>query len=46
MAEAFLDFLNSYLLSRQGYVAVEGVLSERMMLTDMAYQGTVLGPTL
>ena len=46
VAEAFLDFLNSYLLSRQGYVAVEGVLSECMMLTDMVYQGTVLGPTL
>ena len=46
VAEAFLGFLNSYLLSRQGYVAVEGVLSECMMLTDMVYQGIVLGPTL
>ena len=46
VAEAFLDFLNSYLLSRQGYVAVEGVLSECMMLTDMVYQSIVLGPTL
>ena len=46
VAEAFLDFLNSYLLSREGYVAVEGVLSECMLLTDMVYQGTVLGPSL
>ena len=46
MAGAFLYFLNSYLLSREGYVAVEGVLSECMLLTDMVYQGTVLGPSL
>ena len=46
VAESFLDFLNSYLLSREGYVAVEGVLSECMMLTDIVYQGTVLGPSL
>ena len=46
VAAAFLDFLNSYLESRQGFVAVEGILSECMLLTDMVYQGTVLGPAL
>ena len=46
VAPAFLDFLNSYLLSRQGFVTVEGALSECMLLTDMVYQGTVLGPPL
>ena len=46
MAPAFLDFLNSYLESREGFVAVEGALSECMYLTDMVYQGTVLGPAL
>ena len=46
VASSFLDFLNSYLESRQGFVAVEGVLSECMLRTDMVYQGTVLGPKL
>ena len=46
VASSFLDFLNSYLECREGYVAVEGVFSECMLLTDMMYQGTVLGPTL
>ena len=46
VAVSFLDFLNSYLESRHGFVAVEGALSECMRLTDMVYQGTVLGPTL
>ena len=46
VAPSFLDFLNSYLESRQGFVAVEGILSECMLLTDMVYQGTVLGPAL
>ena len=46
VAASFLDFLNSYLESRQGFVAVEGALSEVMLLTDMVYQGTVLGPCL
>ena len=46
VAPAFLDFLNSYLESRQGFVTVEGALSECMLLTDMVYQGTVLGPSL
>ena len=46
VAPAFLDFLNSYLESRRGYVTVEGTLSECMLMVDMVYQGTVLGPTL
>ena len=46
VAPAFLDFLNSYLLPREGRVAVEGAMSESMTLCDMVYQGTVLGPTL
>ena len=42
----YLDFLNSYLEPRIGHVAVEGVLSEVIDLTDTVFQGTVLGPTL
>ena len=43
---SFLDFLNSYLSFREGYVAVEGALSECMTLIDMVFQGTVIGPSL
>ena len=46
VAPTFLDFLHRYLESRQGFVTVEGALSECMLMTDMVYQGTVLGPTL
>lgn len=42
----FLDFLNDYLLPREGRVTVEGSISETMELCDMVFQGTVLGPTL
>ena len=42
----FLDFLNAYLLPREGLVRVEGALSEVMALLDMVFQGTVLGPSL
>ena len=42
----FLDFLNDYLLTREGYVRVEGALSEAMALANMVFQGTVLGPSL
>ena len=40
----FLDFLNSFLLPRQGYVTVENAVSQAMILCDMVFQGTVLGP--
>ena len=46
VADQFLDFLNSYLSPRLGYVAVEGVFSEVLDLADMCFQGTVLGPAL
>ena len=42
----YLDFLNAYLLSRQGIVLVEGKHSDPIILTDMVFQGTVLGPCL
>ena len=42
----YLDFLNAYLLSRQGVVLVEGKRSDPIILTDMVFQGTVLGPCL
>ena len=45
LSESFLDVLNSYLLIRQGSVRVEGAVSEAMLLTDMVFQGTVLGPS-
>ena len=46
LPSTFLDFLNSYLLPREGRVRVEGALSEVMILLDMIFQGTVLGPSL
>ena len=46
LPSSFLDFLNSYLLTRQGVVRVEGALSESMELSNMVFQGTVLGPSL
>ena len=42
----FLDFLNAYLLPREGFVRVEGALSDAMELANMVFQGTVLGPPL
>ena len=33
-------------MQREGFVRVEGALSEAMLLTDMVFQGTVLGPAL
>ena len=44
--DTFLDFLNSYLLPREGIVTVENAKSEAMALCDMVSQGTVLGPSL
>ena len=46
LPEKFLDFLNAYLMTREGFVRVEGALSEAMLLTNMVFQGTVLGPAL
>ena len=42
----FLAFLDAYLSPRMGYVTVAGVLSDVFDLTNMVFQGTVLGPTL
>ena len=46
VADVFLDFLNSYLQTRIGRVAIDSVLSDVMFLTDSIFQGTVLGPPL
>ena len=46
VSDWYLDFLNAYLQSRLGRVAIEGALSEVIDLTDTVFQGTVLGPTL
>ena len=46
VAEVYLDFLNNYLEPRIGRVAVEGALSDTILLCDMVFQGTVLGPAL
>jgi hypothetical protein len=46
LPDTFLDFLNSYLSQREGFVRVEGALSEAMVLANMVFQGTVLGPSL
>ena len=42
----FLDFLNSYLEARDGRVTVEGAVSRAVALSNMVFQGTVLGPCL
>ena len=46
LPSSFLDFLNNYLLPRDGVVRVEGALSDVIILCDMVFQGTVLGPAL
>ena len=46
LPDTFLDFLNNYLLPREGFVTVENAISEVMWLCDMVFQGTVLGPSL
>ena len=46
LPSTFLDFLNSYLVTREGLVRVEGAVSEVMLLSNMVFQGTVLGPSL
>jgi len=46
LPSSYLDFLNNFLLYREGRVCVEGALSEAMYLTNMVFQGTVLGPCL
>ena len=42
----YIDFLNAYLQPREGFVIVEGIVSHMIELTDMVFQGTVLGPSL
>ena len=46
LPDSFADFLNAYLLPREGYVRVENALSDVMELANMVFQGTVLGPAL
>ena len=41
-----VKLLESWLRRRSGYVLVEGATSEEMVLEDMVFQGTVLGPQL
>ena len=42
----FLAFLDAYLNPRLGRVTVAGAMSDIFDLSDMVFQGTVLGPTL
>ena len=46
LPDSFLQFLDSYLLPREGKVSVEDAVSEAFTLADMVFQGTVLGPSL
>ena len=46
LPDSFLDFLNSFLMSRERVVSVEGAKSIVMELSNMVFQGTVLGPML
>ena len=41
-----VKLLESWLRRRCGHVLVEGATSEEMVLEDMLFQGTVLGPQL
>ena len=43
---SFCDFINSYLLPREGRVTIEGAVSDAIVLSDMCFQGTCLGPSL
>ena len=38
-----VDLLTSWLRSRDAYVAINGCLSNKMVLNDMVFQGTVWG---
>ena len=42
----FLNFLDSYLAPRKGQVVVQGARSDAFEMSNMAFQGTVLGPPL
>ena len=44
--ECLVQVLSSYLDSRSGFVLVEGCMSDEIVLQDMIFQGTVLGPIL
>ena len=46
VGNTYLDFLNSYLEPRVGYVTVEGALSDLFEIDNSVFQGTVLGPPL
>ena len=46
IGDEYLQFSNAYLDHRYGYVAVGNELSDKILLQDMVFQGTVLGPTL
>ena len=41
-----LDFLVSHFDARIGYVTMEGAFSDAFELSNMVFQGTVLGPSL
>jgi hypothetical protein len=41
-----LRLIRSYLEPRVGHVVVEGALSDAMPMSDMVWQGSVLGPML
>ena len=40
VADVYLNFLNAYLSPRVGYVAIEGVFSDLMVLADTVFQGS------
>ena len=46
VGERMSEFLADYLQPRSACVAVGGAFSELMVLSDMVFQGTVLGPPL
>jgi hypothetical protein len=43
---SWLEFLNAYSAEREGIVTVESATSQAMLLSNMVFQGTVLGPCL
>ncbi len=46
VSDVFVDLLASYLAPRSAKVAVNGADSQKITLSNMIYQGTVLGPNL
>eukprot|EP00973_Karenia_brevis_P023311 3209772-Karenia_brevis.AAC.1 len=46
LPEDIVKLMDSWLRTRQAHIVVDGTKSQAMNLSDMVYQGTVMGPVL